>query len=194
VTDRSDEDLVAQTLEQGPAAFAGLVERHRPNLVRLLTLLTFDADEAESLTQEAFMRALATLTEYQAGRSFRAWLRGIAVNLARNHLRDRARHARLASPEDLATAPDRQGRRQGVLSAILREELAAQTEQSIGELPALLREAFVLHYIDGMSYDDMSAATGEPAGTLRVRALRARRLLQAALGPTVDTWLREALR
>jgi RNA polymerase sigma-70 factor (ECF subfamily) len=150
-------------------------------------MLTGDADEAESLAQEALARSLARLDDYRPGANFRAWVRGIAVNLARNYLRDRARRARPVSPDQLAPVASPRG----VLSGILRQELAEQAERSIGELPALLREAFVLHFVEGLSYEEMSAVTGESAGTLRVRAHRARSLLRTALGPAVDTWRRE---
>jgi RNA polymerase sigma-70 factor (ECF subfamily) len=188
--DASDDDLVARTLAGEGDAFAALARRHRAGLVGLMALLTGDPDEAESLAQEALARALAGLGDYRPGLSFRAWLRGIAVNLARTYLRDRTRHARPVDPENLAPVQAREGRRQGVLSGILRQELAEQAERSIHELPGLLREAFVLHYLDGLSYEEMSAATGEAAGTLRVRAHRARTLLRTALGPAVDTWVR----
>jgi RNA polymerase sigma-70 factor (ECF subfamily) len=190
MTDASDDDLVARTLAGQADAFAELATRHRPALVRMLALLIGDADEAESLSQETLARALARLGDYRTGASVIAWLRGIAVNLARNHLRDRTRHARVVDPEKLAPVQAREGRKQGVLSAILRQEFAEQAERSIDDLPILLREAFVLHYLEGLSYDEISMATGEAAGTLRVRSHRARALLQSALGQVVDTWIR----
>jgi DNA-directed RNA polymerase specialized sigma24 family protein len=80
-----------------------------------------------------------------------------------------------------------------VLSGILRDELATRVWLAIGQLPEAFREAVVLHYVEGLDYDQISRLTGASAGALRVRALRGRNLLRGELGPVVDTWLRRDL-
>ena len=78
-----------------------------------------------------------------------------------------------------------------MLSGILRREIGDHTLQAIAQLPESLREAFVLHFVEEMDYEAISAITGVAAGTLRVRSHRARTLLRNSLGPVVDTWLRQ---
>jgi RNA polymerase sigma-70 factor (ECF subfamily) len=153
-----------------------------------------DADDADSLVQEALTRAYAQLGSFRNDLPFGSWLRGIALNLCRNHLRARARHARPMAPDQLNEAAAAKDRRQGVLSSIVRREIGDQTLSAIGKLPVPLREAFVLHFVEEMDYEAMSVITGVTAGTLRVRAHRARTLLQNSLGPVVDTWLRQGKR
>jgi RNA polymerase sigma-70 factor (ECF subfamily) len=187
----ADDALVAAALAGEACAFDELVRRHRPRLVRLAALMTGDADEAESLAQEALSRAYAGLADFDRARPFGPWLHGIALNLCRNHLRDRALRARPVAPEQLGEAAAAEGRRQGVLSGILRQEAGDHTLRAIGQLPEALREAFVLHFVEGLDYAEASEITGVAAGTLRVRAHRARTLLRANLGDVVDTWLRE---
>jgi RNA polymerase sigma-70 factor (ECF subfamily) len=172
------------------AAFAELARSHRPGLVQVIAALIGDADEAESLAQEALTRAFARRADYRPEQPFRPWLYGIALNLCRHHLRDRARHARPVAPERLGDLPTPEGRRHGVLSGIFRAELAARTGEAIAQLPIPLREAFVLRFVEGMEYAEISHVTGLTEGTLRVRAHRARSLLRTSLGPVVDTWLR----
>jgi RNA polymerase sigma-70 factor (ECF subfamily) len=188
--DDRDSLLVERAQAGDRAAFDELVHRHRPGLVRFAALLINDADEAESLAQEALTRAYTQLAEFKRELPFLPWLRGITLNLCRNHLRERTRHARPISPEQLAEVPAAAGQRQGVLSGILRQEAGEQTREAIAQLPAALREAFVLHFIEGMDYESMGRITGLAAGTLRVRAHRARTLLRSHLGSVVDTWLR----
>jgi RNA polymerase sigma-70 factor (ECF subfamily) len=188
--DESDHDLIRQAQGGAAEAFAALARRHRPALVRCCALLIGDADEAESLAQEALTRAYAQLPEFVAGASFPAWVRGIALNLCRGWLRQRGRHARPLPPEQLSEALDPEGRRQGVLSGILRDELHGRLWQAVGLLPMPFREALVLHYVEGLDYATMSELTGVSAGNLRARALRARKLLRESLGQAVDTWLR----
>jgi RNA polymerase sigma-70 factor (ECF subfamily) len=186
-----DPTLVRRSLAGEANAFAELVRRHQPGLVRFALCLIGDADEAESLAQEALTRAYAQLATFQADLAFGPWLRGIALNLCRNHLRDRSRHAKPVEPEQLAATPHHEGRRQGVLSAILRREVNERTLLAIAELPEPLREAFVLHYVEELEYAAISQITGLPSGTLRVRAHRARTLLRHTLGSVVDTWFRQ---
>jgi RNA polymerase sigma-70 factor (ECF subfamily) len=189
--DEPDATLVQRTLAGERGAFDELVRRHRGSLVRFATLMVGDFDEAESLAQEALAQAYAALASFQAHRPFGPWLRGITLNLCHNHLRDRARHARVVPPEELKEAPAREGRCHGALSAILRREVNERTLLAIRDLPAPLREAFVLHFVEGLDYPEIGRLTGLAPGTLRVRAHRARVLLQAALGSVVDTWLRQ---
>jgi RNA polymerase sigma-70 factor (ECF subfamily) len=190
--DEADAELLIRARRGDLAAFAELAGRHRPALVRIASALLHDRDEAESVAQEALARALEGLPGTRDDLPFAPWLRGIALNLCRNLLRDRSRRARPTSPDRLAEEPSAEGRRRGVLSGILRGERRDRTAAAIDELPLPLREAFVLHFVEGLNYAEIGAMTGVAPGTLRVRAHRARTLLRHSLGPVVDTWMREA--
>jgi RNA polymerase sigma-70 factor (ECF subfamily) len=190
VSEANDEELVRQALAGALGGYDVLAARHRPGLVRFAVRMVGDADEAESLAQETLARALARLGDFDPARNLGAWLRGIAVNLCRNHLRDRARHARPVDPDRLLPAPAAEGRRRGVLSGVLRRELHKRLQEAIDQLPLAYKEAFVLHYLEGLDYADISEVTGVSAGALRARALRARALMRDSLGAVVDTWLR----
>jgi RNA polymerase sigma-70 factor (ECF subfamily) len=187
----SDAALVASARMGDTKAFDELAILHRPGLVRLATSLIGDADEAESLAQEALTRAFALLESYDASRPFGPWVRGILLNLCRNHLRDRGRRALPVDPQQLADAAHLAARPGGVLSAIIRRETDEHALRAIAQLPLPFREAFVLRFIEGMNYAEISQTTGLNPATLRVRAHRARALLRDSLGPVVDTWLRQ---
>jgi RNA polymerase sigma-70 factor (ECF subfamily) len=185
-------DLVNRALAGERAAFDELVNLHRPGIVRFVDMLIWDADEAESLAQETLTRAYSQLAEFDCQMRFAAWLRGIALNLCRGHLRDRARHAKPTAPDQLVDAAGTEGRRRGILSGILRSETAGLIDEAINLLPEGLREAFVLHVSEELSFDEIGQILGVSAGTARVRVFRARTLLRDRLGPVVDTWYREA--
>jgi RNA polymerase sigma-70 factor (ECF subfamily) len=189
---QSDAALVAGARAGDTKAFDELTILHRPALIRLATSLIGDADDAESVAQEALTRAFAMLDSYDASRPFGPWLRGIVLNLCRNHLRDRGRRAQPVDPHHLADKAELGGRRGGVLSAIIHQETDEQALRAIAQLPSPLREAFVLRFVDGMDYAEISQVTGLNQATLRVRAHRARALLRDSLGPVVDTWLRQS--
>jgi RNA polymerase sigma-70 factor, ECF subfamily len=167
--------------------FAKEAELHRDRLVRCAALLIGDLDEAETITQEALARAFAARESYRDGTPFLPWVRGYVVNLCLQHRRNLVRHA---TPSDSLDPPDKTGQRQGVLSGILRDELAGKLWLAVGQLPEAYRQAVVLHYVEEMDYAEIETLTGVAAGTLRARALRGRNLLKADLGSVVDTWLR----
>lgn len=190
----SDQQLIAQAVAGDRAAYDIVVRRHSESVARCLWSLIGDADEAESLTQEALTRAWQQRADYRPEHEFRAWVMGIGINLARNHLRSRARHARPVEPEQLGTAPDKEGRNRGVLSAILQRELEHQVVAAIGQLPLSLREPFVLHALEGLDYDTIAGMLDVAAGTLRVRIHRARTLLKTQLGSLLETWVQSTNR
>jgi RNA polymerase sigma-70 factor, ECF subfamily len=187
-----DQELVTASKQGDRNAYAILSQRYRERWARCAAMLIGDADEAESIAQEAITRAFDRLTTFRDGESFHAWVRGIVVNLCRQHLDRRRRQAKTIDPVALEPTVASGGQRQGVLSTILRRELSTKLWLAVAQLPAAYREAVVLHYVEGLDYDTISEMTGVAAGTLRVRALRGRNLLRGALGSVADTWLQKS--
>lgn len=71
------------------AEFDELVHQHQRRIYRLLYVLLRDRDEADSLTQECFLRAFQNLDRFRGECNVQTWLLRIAVNLARDHARSR---------------------------------------------------------------------------------------------------------
>jgi RNA polymerase sigma-70 factor (ECF subfamily) len=169
----------AELLDAGDVG--ALVERYRGALVRFVETMIGDAAAAEDLVQEASRVAFEKFGQFERRGKFSTWLYSIALNLARNHRRDRARRAK---PAELSDEPSPL---RGALSSIVRRETAEQIALALDRLPPSLREAFALHYIEGLDYGEIESITGVKARTLHVRAHRARGLMRAQLGPVVDT-------
>ncbi len=165
--------------------FEATVAPHREALGRFVSMMV--GREAEDIVQEAIAAAFKDLDRFQNRSKFSTWLYGIALNMCRKHLRDKSRHAAVAGQGVLEAQP---ARTRGVLSSVIRHEMAERLEVSVGRLPTPMREAFLLRYVDAMDYPEISEITGVTQGTARVRAFRARALLREELGSVVDTvWL-----
>jgi RNA polymerase sigma-70 factor (ECF subfamily) len=165
--------------------FEALVAPHREPLARFVSMMV--GREAEDIVQEAIATAFRDQAKFEKRSKFSTWLYGIALNLCRKHLRDKSRHASTAEPGMLEALA---ARNRGVLSSVIRHEMAEKLEVSVSRLPTSMREAFLLRYVDGMDYPEISAITGVSDGTARVRAFRARALLREELGAVVDSvWL-----
>jgi RNA polymerase sigma factor (sigma-70 family) len=161
-----DDELVIAARAGDPAAFAALVERNRDRVEAVAERLL--AEEAEDLVQEALLRAYLGLSQLRDPGRFGAWLCGIAVNLAKMRLRLRARETRLLSePVDDGRPEERE------LFGLVRDALEV--------LPSGQRDAVVMHYLDGLSCDEIAALLGGSPGAVRVRLHRARQQLRRQL-------------
>ena len=167
--------------------FTTRLDLHREALARFVSMMV--GREADDLVQETVADAFKAVDRFEGRSKFSTWIYGIALNKCRNHLRDRKRRA---SPAEEGVLDGRPAKGRGVLTSVIRHEMAEQLERSVSRLPAAMREAFLLRYVDGMDHPEIAAIIGTSEGTARVRAFRARALLREELGTVVDTvWLQK---
>jgi RNA polymerase sigma factor (sigma-70 family) len=190
--ERTDSELVAEALAGGRVAFGELIDRHRPRAVALARRLLHDPLEAEDVVQEALLQTYLRLDELRDPGRFGAWLCGIAANLAKMRLRAASRG--LASleeldggrrvPPGLLAAPDPTPEQAAEARELLRLVRAA-----VDVLPDGQRDVVLLHYVDGLSCQEIAALLGRSTGAVRVRLHRARselRTLLRAARPETD--------
>jgi RNA polymerase sigma-70 factor (ECF subfamily) len=125
-----------------------------------------DAQSADDVTQEVYLRALPALGRFRGDASARTWLLSIARRTCADVLRRRGRQRRLwarlvAQPDPAAEA---------VPAADGEVELAAL----LAGLDDDRREAFVLTQVIGLPYAEAAEVCGVPVGTIRSRVARAR--------------------
>lgn len=170
------------------AAFAELVERFRHRLVAVMHHLVGNADEAEDLAQEVFLRVYRTRKKYTPKAKFSTWLFTIANNLALNSLRDRKRRPVLplelrdSGPlgprptETLAPtrdAPPTHGLQQQELADVIRQALDGLNERQ--------RMAIILNKFEDMNYADIGDVMGLSTKAVKSLLSRARSKLREAL-------------
>ncbi len=184
-----DSTVVTRCLDGQVEAYGLLVNRYSGRIINLAFAMIGDRHEAEDIAQEAFVRAYRGLGRFERRAKFSSWLYQIALNLCKDHLKARSRHARSADEGQLAILdgdPQEQAPR-----VVLKGELSEKMREAINRLPYLYRESFVLRHLQGLEYEEVAAITGVAADTARVRAYRARELLRQSLSPDVDTFWRE---
>lgn len=131
-----------------------------------------DADEANDVVQEAWLRALRGLGGFTWKSALRTWLSGIVLNCCRE--RWVARGESLEIAPDLASAADDHA------------DLRVDLERAIAALPTGYRTVVVLHDIEGYTHEEIAAQLGVEPGTSKSQLARARRDLRRRLAPTVD--------
>ena len=173
-------ELIAQSQRGDVHAFNLLVERYQRRVYAVCFRMLGDAD-ADDATQEVFLAAFRSIRLYQGG-SFIGWLLRITSNKCLDYLRARSRRpsVSLDAAVDDADGPPFQLRDPGESQdqRVLRAELAHSLMLALQELPPSQRLAVVLSDIQGYSYEDIIAATGWPAGTVKSRLSRARARLR----------------
>ncbi|MFJ9633229.1 RNA polymerase sigma factor [Streptomyces sp. NPDC091280] len=176
--DTDDTLLTVRAAEGDEDAFAVLVQRHAPALIRLATRLLGTRVEAEDAVQDAFLSAWRRLPEFQGHASFATWMYRIVTNRCLNVLRSRRPVAPLEAAGDLpaaehATSPARiaEGR-----------DAVREVREALDLLSAEQRACWVLRELDGRSYEFIADAVGISQEAVRARVFRARRCLTQALG------------
>lgn len=154
--------LAAQARDR--VAFAELVRRRERWLRALLRKLSGDAQLADDLAQETFLRAWQRLERLREPRAFGVWLRRLAVNLFIDARRIKQADFTAAETfDDLATT-------------LPCPSTAAQSEIDLERTLALLSTAerlcIVLSFGEGMSHAEIEQSTGIPLGTVKSHILR----------------------
>jgi RNA polymerase sigma-70 factor (ECF subfamily) len=143
---------------------------------RYVAHLSADAQAADDLTQETFLRALTALRRFEGRSSARTWLLAIARRAVVDSIRHRRARPRSADAADWQAAADRAQARDlpGFEDGVALRDL-------LDALPDERREAFVLTQLVGLPYAEAASVSGCPVGTVRSRVARARTSLVTSL-------------
>lgn len=174
------------TSETGRRNFAEHVLPHLDDAYSLARWLCGDATDAEDIVQDACVRALRALESGAPVERPRAWLLAIVRNAAYSWLgKNRPRAIVLAGGAEEAEAHAdalETGASPSPEAALIETADRAMVAAAIDALPLTFRETLVMREINGLSYRDISEATGAPIGTVMSRLARARALLVQKLG------------
>ena len=183
----TDAELVARALAGSQDAYRELVLRFERPVYALILRMVNDPPTAEDLAQDAFVKAFRNLATYDPGRKLSSWLFKIAHNTTLDHLR-RSGLATVpleggADEDDGGSLADvlADASAEGPAAAAERHDLARALERAIATLRPEYREAVVMRYVEGLSYDEIAEATALPLGTVKTFLHRARKALARTL-------------
>ena len=160
------------------------MEAYYPRCLRFARGVLHNPDDAEDIVQETFVRLYRALPRYEERHRFESWLFHILGNCCRTankvtrrhevtHIDDERVIGRLAAPDTPATRYE--------------NEFGDNVRQALAEVPDYNREVFLLHYIEGFSYEEIERITGVKQSALKMRVKRASDYLRARLaGRTHD--------
>lgn len=179
---RPDEEVIQMILAGDREAYARLVERYAGPIHALAYSYVRDADTAEEVAQEAFVKAFVALRGLTDPRAFGAWLAQITRNICRAMLRKRRLPVQSLSNADQPANTGSTAQDTGPHPAELREVLAT----ALDALSPTLREAIVLFYIEQRSVSEVAAFLGISENTVKQRLHRGRAALQEQLAAALE--------
>jgi len=167
----STERLLHAARRGDPSAFEQIVRRHQHRVYNLAYRMLRDHDDAEDLTQEAFLRVFQSLPRIRDDRALGAYITRVAANLSITWLRAKNRRPEhTTDPADLASVPDHAG-----------PEPDDRLRQAVSNLPAKYRLAITAFYLEGCSYKEAAHILGITPRSLKTRLYRARTMLRKAV-------------
>lgn len=166
--------------------FSRVVASHRSQIFRFLLASTRDADLAETLTQETFLKAHRSWTHFRGESSAMTWLMRIAINLKKDHWRNRRLQfwrTTQTHAVDVAEAgdwlPSGQASQEQVM---LAREQVGHVWRAVEGLSERQRTVFLLRYVEEMELSEIAATAGLSEGTVKAHLSRALTRVRAELG------------
>lgn len=187
----SDAYLVERSLDGDIAGFEKLVTRYQNKIMGYVGRMTNgDREEAEDITQEAFIKAYRNLDSFRGQASFSTWLYKIATNLCIDRARTRKRRPQQAYSldEPFDKEEDSGGREIADLrfepsKGVERDELRTLVRETVAEMPEKQRQVLIMCDLQGMAYENIAEVLAIPLGTVKSRIFHARADLARRLKP-----------
>ena len=178
---RSDEAQLVERSQAGDRlAFDELVRRHADRLYAVVLRFVADADEAEEVTQETFLRAWRNIGKFELRSQFFTWLYRIGINEAKRRAERTPPPGRIASIDDtpIENAPDWSDApefraEQGHLRRVL--------EDAVRALPIKYRTALILRDVEGLSTEEAAEVMELGEAAFKSRLHRARLAVRRAV-------------
>jgi RNA polymerase sigma-70 factor (ECF subfamily) len=188
-----DEELVACIKEGEDWATEVLVNRYQQKTYAIAYhMCSEDGEEAQDLTQEAFLRAFRSLGKFRGDSSFYTWFYRIVVNVCLDSRR-RSRRWKLTfspwrqaqrgegSPGEVPEEQPDMGNDINPVSALSGKQFAREIKKSLKTLPERQRLVFQLKVLHGMSIREIAQVIGTAEGTVKSHLFRATRFLREEL-------------
>ena len=154
-----------------------LVRTYRPRLLRFVAFSVGDADLAESITQDCFLKAYNARDRFRGDCSVSTWLTSIAVNLIRDHQRLQKfrfwRQARATAIDITEAANFLPSHESSPESRLLVKEKAAQVYASLQNLSPNQRTVFLMRFAEELELSEIATITNIPVNTVKTHLHRA---------------------
>lgn len=183
------DQLIKQKIKQvkkgDHEAFEEVVTFYQNKVYQICYRMLGNAQEAEDIAQEAFIRAFVNIDSYDEEKKFSTWLYRIATNLTIDRLRkkkpDYYLDAEVKGTEGLTMYSQLAAEQALPEEEVESLELQSYIQKEIMALPPKYRSVIALRYLDEMPLSEISDILNIPIGTVKTRIHRGREALRKRL-------------
>lgn len=178
-----DLDLITRTEAGDRDAFDELVIKYQKPLYSLLYRMVSNHDDASDILQKTFVKAFTGLASFERRASFKTWLYQIAINLAKNVYRDRARVTYVHIDDVVIRKNPR------TLETLIHNESRMLMRQALGDLPEKQKMTLILRAQEGKKFEEIAAIMKCSVGTAKANYHHAVQKLKAIMGENEQSQL-----
>lgn len=172
----TDEQIVLLIQGGDKEKYGLLMTRYDKKLSRYGRKFLSEKENIEDIVQDVFVSAFQNINNFDASLKFSSWIYRIAHNAFVNGLKRQQRSAILGL--DLDTFVSHMTYKDPAVEARDHELMKKMIDQGLEKLTPKCREVIILHYLEGLSYKEISDILQIPAGTVAVRVLRGKDALR----------------
>ena len=182
---KSDNELLSAYLAGGKEAMSQLIERHRVRVYDYIRMMVKDADLADDIFQETFIKVVRVIDSgrYKESGKFLSWVMRIAHNQVIDHFRSEKHNPSVnessAGYDIIATQRLTEG---SIEDHLVGEQIEADLRALVGELPEEQQEVVRLRYWGGLSFKEIADHTevsiNTALGRMRYALINRRRMIQ----------------
>ena len=183
-----EQELINRLKQADPSAFEELIRRYTPKVYNLAKRMTKNAEDAQEICQDVLLSVYRHIQDFKGDSSLATWIYSIAANACKMKLRQRNPEEVLTLEGDLPALSEEyyemaifNPRARNPDQMLLDQEVRAQLEKAISELPPDHRQVLILRDIEGLSTEEVSQALNLSVPNVKVRLHRSRLLLRKQL-------------
>lgn len=175
-------ELVAMAQAGDRLAFSKLVGRYHKRVYNTIYGLVGNREDADDLTQDAFIKAYRSLSKFQNRSKFYTWIYRIAINCFRDWYKSAQQYREVSMAQAQTDFGDfwmeRFAGSDSSDDRVENREFQEMLEQALSMLLPEFRETIVLRDIDGLTYPEIAEVLGCAVGTVKSRLFRGREQLK----------------
>lgn len=157
---KTDMQLIEEVRKGQRSSFSELVKRHQRGLLRLSMRFMKDMDAAQDVVQEAFIKSYEKLALFEGRASFKSWLYQIAVNTARNKLRENRYDFSNIEDVNLSISATAE-------NSLVHAAVSEIIQKEVDRLPFKQKTALVLRVYEDMSFAEIAEVMECPYDTAK---------------------------
>jgi RNA polymerase sigma factor (sigma-70 family) len=169
-----DGHIIYKCLNEDSAAFGLLVDKYKASIFSIAYSMLRNFHDAEDVTQDVFIKAYKNLSTLRRWDNFLSWICSMAYNLCR----DRIKAQSIRKENERLERKNKKELDDNSVNSYREEQVFESLHEALDSLPDIYREVLTLHYLGGISSEQIARILSIPYATVRQRLSRARAQLR----------------